>query len=399
MESQEVEFIYNFELRGERQVERGTESMMEKMLRANDGAQILGAGLEKLGKIFEVGLPLGLAAAGVGLLIDKFSEAEEETSKMHEEMEKISEVDFHNASIEDLKDNLKEAKKDVDDLNKSSSMSDGWKSLVGFVSGSGGNIGEQAQYALQKATYDSAQKQAESIDFDTRQSFLEASGQGSAAKIEKLKRENADKIRALETAEGAIVSTPIYKKLPGGWDSNQIAGYSQKNLNQSEIDAIKRNEAQQVAGIHYEEFSKGNDKTIPVGDKMGKEARKKAKEEEDSRLKGFLRDMGRDVEDQAHVTSKYDESKRQAQSKVNRESERVKELSGHDDELSKSERWEKPVTTRQHEVGGGGLAYGGGKVNEHAKEIQKNNSLIDALNHNIESLIKKFGITAATPTL
>lgn len=105
-EDQSINFTYGFELRGERQVERGLDGIIEKFARTGSFADLAGASLEKFGRIFEVGLPLALGAAALGIGIEKLYEVGEEAIKTREKIDKLTAEPVGDLDISGLEENL-----------------------------------------------------------------------------------------------------------------------------------------------------------------------------------------------------------------------------------------------------------------------------------------------------
>lgn len=442
-EEQSVDLVYGFELRGERQVEHGLDGMVKKMLEANGVAGVLGAGFEKVGKILEVGLPVGLAAAGAGMLIDKFSEASEEAEKIKDKMDEIAAVNWDDSNLKDLNENLSEALKTVKEIKAESALHAGFTSLAGFITGSGGNTGEMAKYALDKATYDAAQKNVEEENFKIEQNRKEHSGQKSEADIDKINREADERISELAKA-GIRQGAPIYRKLPGGWDSDEIIGYKQVQLNQSEIDAINKNRQQQIASIHYDDFAKGNEKDAKTQADINKRAEEKDRKDRarQSELAGevargkdlaneeatpeqrrkYFSDKATSLTGRANVdndeverqkllneaqaakneVSKIDKDsanqKKEAQSKYNEDAKRVTELTQTDAHLAGGDKVSRVIASHSREIGGGGRAVGGHVTDPHVMEMKKNTQEIEVLTKAMQNLARSFGLTGKTDT-
>lgn len=111
-----INFIADFELRGERQVERGVLGIGQAFLSAKSGADIASVALEKFGRIFEVGIGGALGAAGIGLVVSKLTAAGEKLNALVDSVDELTQkplgrmdLSEMDSSIDDLQKKLKES--------------------------------------------------------------------------------------------------------------------------------------------------------------------------------------------------------------------------------------------------------------------------------------------------
>jgi hypothetical protein len=299
-ENQEVNMEFGFALRGERSVERGLDSIIERFARTGSVAELAGASLERFGRVFEAGLPIALGAAALGQIIGKLSELNEKTSSAHSLMEKMAGVDFHNESLKNLTDDFGKATEALEKFNEQSGFSKMAEGAIGFLTGAG-DPGANLRYAVDRSTWELASKQAEDLDAKTKYLKLETSGHADQARIEKIRDDEATQIADLTKAGLRISYVPIHKMLTGGWESAQIIGYRQQRdqLNQPQIDALRRYSDAQVNkitdggwGKKTEARDAGRATSI---DRQIEEGHAKADEKRHSNLEAFLKGNEQDA--------------------------------------------------------------------------------------------------------
>lgn len=105
-ENQEVNMSYGFALRGDRQVERGLDSIMERFIRTGSIAEASALAVEKFGRVFEVGLPVALGAAALGMAIEGLYNVGEEAIKTQEKIAKLTSIPISDLDISGLDENL-----------------------------------------------------------------------------------------------------------------------------------------------------------------------------------------------------------------------------------------------------------------------------------------------------
>jgi hypothetical protein len=89
-ENQEVNFSYGFELRGQRSVERGLDSILERFARTGSVAETAAFALTKFGRVFEVGIPIALGAAAIGMLGEKMYQVGEQAIETREKIDRLT---------------------------------------------------------------------------------------------------------------------------------------------------------------------------------------------------------------------------------------------------------------------------------------------------------------------
>lgn len=105
-ENVEVGMDFGFALRGDRQVERGLDSIMERFIRTGSVAEASALAVEKFGRVFEVGLPVALGAVALGMAIEKIYQVGEEAVKTHEKIDKLTSIPLADMDVSGIESNL-----------------------------------------------------------------------------------------------------------------------------------------------------------------------------------------------------------------------------------------------------------------------------------------------------
>lgn len=115
-DNQEVNFEYGFALRGDRQVERGLDSIMQRFIRTGSLAETSALAVEKFGRIFEVGLPIALGAAGLGLAVEGIYNVGEEAIKTQEKISKMLSIPVSDMDVSSIESNLSQIGDELEDI-------------------------------------------------------------------------------------------------------------------------------------------------------------------------------------------------------------------------------------------------------------------------------------------
>lgn len=367
-----VNFIADFELRGERQVERGLETITRSIVSAKNASDVAAVAVQKFGRIFEVGLPVAIAASALGELGKEFLEMTEHANKAHEAIENITKVNLENTSIKGIEQDLSK----MEDLFKAQEKRGFLEKLL-FGDSSANEIKEKIEDLTQAASRAKAKK----IDEASQNEILGLTDPGEARRNQKVS-ELEERIRELTesgqwrtNAKGELERREhreTYKTHIGGRRATASRIVEEPNANQSEIDATKRAiTAQGTMG------SKADEKEwSEIKARMAKDS-----EEADKVVEKSLQEWADSIKNTVDVIEKYTESKRKTAvsegASMYAERDRLK-LSLVEEEADKP-RHNKVVAMHMRSLGGGGRAVGGVPYSKHVDEIKRNTKALEAL--------------------
>lgn len=111
-----ISFLADFELRGDRQVERSLDGIVRQMIRTGSAAESAGFAVEKLFRVFNLGLGGALIGSAIGLSIEKITEMGRKLNELQDSANKLTSkpIDIMNAAdidkgIDALKDKVADA--------------------------------------------------------------------------------------------------------------------------------------------------------------------------------------------------------------------------------------------------------------------------------------------------
>lgn len=139
--NQEVNFSYGFELRGERSVERGLDSILQRFIQTGNVADAAGLAVERFGRIFEVGIPVALGAAAIGLGVEKLEKMGEEAVETRRKIDDLSSIPINILDTGDLESNLNSIQELVDKIAPAQGKSYGQQ----LIDNIGAGISESTQ--------------------------------------------------------------------------------------------------------------------------------------------------------------------------------------------------------------------------------------------------------------
>jgi hypothetical protein len=134
--NEHINFLANFELRGDRQVERGISNITSQLLSAKSAADVAGVALEKFGRIFEVGLGAALGTSIAGIGIAQITEAGKAFEDLADSVTDLTSKPIGNMDLSALDKDLDALQDKIKESGKDSAhgwgeeFMDGLKSLI-----------------------------------------------------------------------------------------------------------------------------------------------------------------------------------------------------------------------------------------------------------------------------
>jgi hypothetical protein len=187
---------------------RALEQLDRKMIESKDVAEVMGTALEKVGRIFEIGLPWGLAAAGAAALGNAFDSAAEKAQKFYDKMEKLRDIQS-DSSLKNIRGGVEGAQQAFEGAEEDryyDVAKHPIKSLINmlnpaaWINAAGGSEEAPAQAQAELARQIGLTNTAEVGEsaYQARQRSLKASGDEFTAQKEALQHDAADQIKGLQ---------------------------------------------------------------------------------------------------------------------------------------------------------------------------------------------------------
>lgn len=369
---EKVNFVADFELRGERQVERGLESITRAIISAKDASDVAAVAVQKFGRIFEVGVPIAIAASAVGELGKEFLEMTEHAKKAREAIEDISKVNIDNTSIKGIEQDISKMQEMFQAQEKR-----GFLEKILFGDSSANEIKHQIEELTEAASKAKARKIDESSSNEML-ALIDPAAAHSGEKISQMEeriRELTESGQWRRNAKGELERREhreTYKTHIGSRTATASRLVEEPNANQPEIDATRRAiEAQRGIQSHADEKE-----WAEIKKRMAKES-----EEADNQMIEAINDFKSSVKNTAERVNNFQMSSSM------RDSSGLPGMYEQRDRLKLAlleEETDKPAHTRisaTHlaSIGGGGRVVGGTPYSKHVDEIKRNTKALEAL--------------------